>query len=152
MTVLRSKGHGIGTTGTSQLIEYDHATDDVRLVSELADSTAPCLQPEWRRQLLIVHTPLTSRSPAVTAHCSRSAKAGVRIGMPLAEAQALVPRGVFVTMIARRTATSCGNWPGVVSVSPRVRGWKRRTAPRRSGWMLRAAIICSVIWFRYAKR
>lgn len=42
VTVLRSKGHGIGTTGTSQLIEYDHATDDVRLVSELADSTAPC--------------------------------------------------------------------------------------------------------------
>ena len=42
VTVLRSKGHGIGTTGTSQLIEYDHATDDVRLASELADSTAPC--------------------------------------------------------------------------------------------------------------
>jgi hypothetical protein len=36
------KGHGIEATGTSQLIEYDHATDDVRLASELADSTAPC--------------------------------------------------------------------------------------------------------------
>ena len=45
---------------------------------------------------MILHTSLKRRTPRVTACCRRSRAAGIRGGLPLAEARALAPQGLFL--------------------------------------------------------
>jgi len=54
------------------------------------------VQPELKGQIVILHTPLDSRSPHVVLGNRKSLRQGVQPGMPLAEARSLVPRGRFL--------------------------------------------------------
>lgn len=54
------------------------------------------VQQELKRQLVVVHSALSHRSPRVVIGNRRALRQGVQAGMPLAEARSLVPRAHFL--------------------------------------------------------
>ena len=86
-------------------------------------------RPELRRSELVLFAGQAQR-PFVTQCTARAERQGVRTGLPLSEAKALLPRAVFLPADDLPTAVPSVNWPSTVNASPRWSAW--RTVPNPS--------------------
>ncbi len=85
--------------------EFSLRAPETEVTSPLATSQRfPANRPGGNGQLVILHSPATGRGARVVACSSAAWRRGVRVGMPLTEARALVNKGVRTLFRARSRA------------------------------------------------